>query len=269
MKYTLHLLVFTLLITPLALFAQGKDYIPLVGLPGAGGSTLGPGSSFEDYINAMYALSIGIAALLAVIKIIVAGVKWMLTDIVTSKEEAKKDIKGALLGLIVVLSAVLILNVINPNLTKATINLKPPPPHTPTSGVVATPSFDASAVDTVVGPNYTMSFLPAEANTQQQVLFGNSCEYIDSSTGIVQYVIQVGTDIRCISGSANLALDYSTEPICLNDDCTHPNDEDRLEAARIKCEAKDPEKRPPGRTEGTFEQDPIHPDIGYCFYERQ
>jgi hypothetical protein len=100
--------------TPIAVFAQ-KKYMPLVEIPGI---TDGGGASFSEYINFLYILSITIAALLAMIKIVIAGVKYMLTDIVTSKEEAKKDIRKALLGLLLIMGAVLILNVINPQLTE-------------------------------------------------------------------------------------------------------------------------------------------------------
>lgn len=90
------------------------DYIPLVGIPGlndAGNMTTG------NYVNALYILSISIAAFLAVARLIFAGVKYIATDIVPGKEEAKKDIKNALIGLLVVIGAVLILNTINPQLT--------------------------------------------------------------------------------------------------------------------------------------------------------
>lgn len=112
MKYLLFL---TFLLLPTLSFAI--QYTPIQGLPGVSGN------SFDSYINTLYGLSISIAALLAVIKIVIAGVKYMLTDIVTSKGEAKNDIKGALLGLLVVLGAVLILTVINPNLNKVNLNL--------------------------------------------------------------------------------------------------------------------------------------------------
>ena len=47
----------------------------------------------------------------------------MLTDVVTSKEDAKKDIQAALTGLLIIISAVVILTTINPNLVK--FNLLP------------------------------------------------------------------------------------------------------------------------------------------------
>jgi hypothetical protein len=111
----LSLLIFILLLLPAISLAQ-VSFKPLVGIPG-----VDPNADFGTYINVIYALSISIAGLLAVIKIMVAGVKYMLTDIVTNKEDAKRDINGALVGLLVVISAVLILNQINPQLSQSTV----------------------------------------------------------------------------------------------------------------------------------------------------
>jgi len=75
----------------------------------------------EDYVNALYRIAISIAAMLVVIRLIWAGVQYMLSEVVTSKEKAKKDIQGALLGLLIVLGAVTILNTINPKITNTNI----------------------------------------------------------------------------------------------------------------------------------------------------
>jgi hypothetical protein len=101
----LSLIAFVTLI-PVAAFAQQN----LVNLP------IGDTGDFNDYINAVYLMFISIAALIAVVKIIIAGVKYMFSDIVTQKSDAKNDIKGALLGLLVILSAVVVLTIINPDL---------------------------------------------------------------------------------------------------------------------------------------------------------
>lgn len=93
--------------------AFAAPYTPIVGFPGLSGNTL----TTQDYIKALYMLSITVAGLLAFVKITFAGVKYMLTDVVTSKSDAIKDIRGALIGLLIVLAAVLILNTINPQLT--------------------------------------------------------------------------------------------------------------------------------------------------------
>ncbi len=114
----------------LPLLASAQSFIPLVGIPGLEDPST---QDFGEYINALYRLAISIAGLLAVLKIIAAGAKYMLTDVVTSKAAAKSDIKGALLGLLIVIGAVVLLNTINPeitvtNLTFNEVTLNPTPP---------------------------------------------------------------------------------------------------------------------------------------------
>lgn len=110
MKYFYTALVFTLSL-PTAAFAVTYDNA-LVSLPGYDGSTPG----LTGFVNTVYTLAISLAALLAVVKIVIAGLKWMLSDIVTDKADAKKDIQGALIGLIIIISAVLIIYTINPTI---------------------------------------------------------------------------------------------------------------------------------------------------------
>lgn len=120
---------------PGVLLAEDRPpFTPIVGIPGV----TDPSLNFSDYINALYALAISIAAIMAVIKIIIAGVKYMLSDVVTSKSEALSDIQGAIFGLIIVISSYLILYVINPQLIKMEVFMTkvvpvavPPPPSPP------------------------------------------------------------------------------------------------------------------------------------------
>lgn len=112
------LLCFVTLI-PLAVYGQErKVYSPLVDIPGNGPQ------SFEQYINFLYGASISIAALLAVVKIIIAGAKYMVSDLISGKESAKSDIQGAILGLLLILGAVIILEFINPQLVKRNIQFQ-------------------------------------------------------------------------------------------------------------------------------------------------
>lgn len=119
--------VFLLLCIPTIIFAAGipNVYVSLIGIP-----MLGEDLTFGNYLNALYALSISVAALVAVIKIIIAGLKYMLSDVVTSKQDAISDIRGSLIGLIIVISAVLILTEINPQLVTTSVFIEPvqPPP---------------------------------------------------------------------------------------------------------------------------------------------
>ncbi len=95
--------------------AHAAEYIPLVGIPGL---TDKGNQNLPDYVNAIYLLTIAIGALIGVIRIALAGVKYALSDIVTHKEDAKHEITGVLLGLAVLLIPFIVLNTINPNLTK-------------------------------------------------------------------------------------------------------------------------------------------------------
>jgi hypothetical protein len=72
----------------------------------------------EGYVRALYQLAIGAAAVLVVLRLMYAGVQYMFSEVVTSKQKAKETIKSALLGLVIILGAVTILNTINPNLTR-------------------------------------------------------------------------------------------------------------------------------------------------------
>lgn len=98
--------------------AQAAEYVPLVGIPGL---TDKGNQNLPDYVNAVYLLTIALGALIGVVRIALAGVKYALSDIVTHKEEAKHDITGVLLGLAVLLIPFIVLNTINPNLTRLDI----------------------------------------------------------------------------------------------------------------------------------------------------
>lgn len=150
---------------PLAVTNAAEVYYkPLVGIPGV------DTTNFDSFISTLYALSISIAGLLAVIKIIWAGVKYMLTDVVTTKGEAKKDIQGALVGLLVVLSAVLILTVINPNIINVDMSLSPASNRqaaatTPSNATAPLPSIDNySAYSAFNAVRYTKEELNAFIN---------------------------------------------------------------------------------------------------------
>ena len=90
-------------------------YHPLVGIPGF---TNTGSQSLPEFVNAVYILVIIIALLIGVVRIAFAGVKYSLSDVITHKEDAKKDIGGVLLGLAILLLPFIVLWTINPNLVK-------------------------------------------------------------------------------------------------------------------------------------------------------
>lgn len=115
MKQLIFAILILIVTVPLAALAQQpagiQTFHDLPGLSNVGNMTT------QQYIEALYTLAITIAAILAVFKLMWAGVQYMLSEVVTKKESAKKDIRNALLGLVIILVAVTLLNAINPNLT--------------------------------------------------------------------------------------------------------------------------------------------------------
>ncbi len=114
--------------------AYALTYEPLVALPGVEGT----GQGLGQYLNQLYMATVAIGAILAFLKIAFAGAKWSLSEVVTDKGEAKKDIQGALLGLAILLIPFIVLNTIYPNLTKLNIlenagGMQVNIPYTPTA----------------------------------------------------------------------------------------------------------------------------------------
>lgn len=92
------------------------QFVPLAGIPGIS-NTAGE-QNLVDYINALFRILIGIGALLAVIRITIAGIKYMTTEAFSTKGQAKEDIRESLVGLLIILSVVMILQIINPNILR-------------------------------------------------------------------------------------------------------------------------------------------------------
>jgi hypothetical protein len=260
------LILITLLNLPVV--AYGAEYKALVGIPGV----TDPNADFSSYINSLYVLSISVAALLAVIKIVIAGMKYMLSDIVTNKAEAKKDIEGAIIGLLVVLAAVLILTVINPKITNTAITFeKLPTLKSPVAPVVvgggggaATPGNGTgtttpdSSGGTLVFPNETtraltatakISSLPATATKEQQVSFINECNKKPNSKSY--YVItNSGEAPRCVSfGSGEASMYYQH---CSSADCSKVYQNVIDECTKLK--------------KGTYHPDSEVTSHGFCIY---
>ncbi len=81
---------------------------------------------FGNYFNIMFKIFLGVCAVLAMIMIVWGGVQYMTSDLATSKEEGKKYMTNAILGLLLALGAFAILNTLNPDLLTICLNnMKP------------------------------------------------------------------------------------------------------------------------------------------------
>jgi len=81
-------------------------------------------SSLGDYLQQLFNLAIVFGGVLAVVRITYAGFLYMTTDVVENKSKAKKALRDAALGLLLLLAIVLILRQINPDLLKLNVELK-------------------------------------------------------------------------------------------------------------------------------------------------
>jgi len=141
MKHLFVIALLALTILPVLATAAtmvGQDpnaiFVPLAPIP-----VLNEGyESLPDYLNAVFSLVIGVGAILAVIMIVYNGLQYMTQEAVTEKKDAIGSIRGAVLGLLLLLGSFLILFVINPeilelnaltqSLQKRTDYVPPPPP---------------------------------------------------------------------------------------------------------------------------------------------
>jgi hypothetical protein len=170
-----------------------------------------------------------------VVKIIIAGVKYMFTDIITQKGQAKKDIQGALLGLLIIVSAVIILSVINPDLTKFDPNIgkiEDPGPQEKLTADDASflqkfceeqpcESRRCDALD-----DYTMDMILAGAAV------GSSIPVVGTiAGGIAGYTINfLGTEAECRA----ICFWLGGEILSSTDSCLYPKDALALKEAEIR-----------------------------------
>ena len=95
-------------------------------LPGVGifdpTSTAGP-NSLGRYLNPMITIFIGICGVLAVIMILMGGIEYMTSELVSSKEAGKERIRDALFGLLLALGAWTLLYTLNPDLLKSDVTV--------------------------------------------------------------------------------------------------------------------------------------------------
>ena len=100
-------------------------------------------NTIEVYLQNIFTFGIALAGGLAVIRIVIAGIMYMLTDMVTKKEDAKDMIWSAIQGLLLALCSYVILYTINPELVKLKFELSQT--ETATTGVISGATTGATA----------------------------------------------------------------------------------------------------------------------------
>lgn len=84
---------------------------------------VGTTGALGKYLNLMIKLIIGLCAVAAVVMIVVGGIQWSASELISGKEDAKQRIWNAVLGLILALCSWLILYTINPDLLNTEVDI--------------------------------------------------------------------------------------------------------------------------------------------------
>lgn len=125
MKFYKNKLAATILICSMFVVgdAAAAGYVTREVIPGESGGT----DDFMSYLNSLYTFGIGISALLAVFMIGFGAFKYTVFSAgnASTMGDAKETIYSAIFGLGLALSAWLLLNIINPDLTSNTMKVKP------------------------------------------------------------------------------------------------------------------------------------------------
>lgn len=106
--------------------AQGFTALaPIPGLTDTGSTAVVNSATLANFFNNLYKYLIGLAATIAVIQIIWAGldIAFWHKDAVSALQEDKGKIYNAIFGLILVLSPVLVFSIINPSILNLSLNL--------------------------------------------------------------------------------------------------------------------------------------------------
>lgn len=202
-------------------FCQGGQctYTPLEPLPGAP-PLFGDRDSFQKLLSNLFRMLIAAGALFAVVMITANGVRYMLSDVVTDKGAARKRIETSLWGLLLLITAWLILFTINPNLLKFNLNLD----------TVSLPQRNP----TTINPSSTAAADAYQAEIQKRQTEGLTRErcivYETNDNNYNSYLGQVVTGTTgVVSGIYNFVINRTL-------DSTLTQDKQQANLARISAE---------------------------------
>jgi hypothetical protein len=99
---------------------QLGTYQPLVPIDGS--IDTATANNLPKYLEAIFKLAIGLAALFAVIMITVGGIQYMTSESIGGKEDGKERIENAVIGLLLAISSWLILYTVNPKTIEFNFN---------------------------------------------------------------------------------------------------------------------------------------------------
>lgn len=108
------------------------------------------GNGLSDYLQSVFFVGIGIAVALAIVMLVICGVRIIATAAsISAKEEAKRCIMNAIVGLLLAIGAWVLLNTINPALVGTSVNA---PQTDPINSSTAPPPADPGDYEPIFTP---------------------------------------------------------------------------------------------------------------------
>jgi hypothetical protein len=180
---------------------QNLGYTPLSPLPGIESSP--ESAKLDVYLPAMVKFLIGIAGALAVIYIAIGGFMYISSTLPFTKAEGKKYIENALYGLLLAISAWIILYTVNPDILN--IGFDVPDSATDLSGIKTGANPNASpSSEKLNEPHFIL--VKAKSQTQGESVVQTFCSSSYPNFGACKSDLDKGA----IPGGVNLA-DYTIQ----------------------------------------------------------
>jgi hypothetical protein len=175
-----------------------SEYTVLAPLPGTTNGVCDPTkpddpackTTLEKYLPGVFKLAIGLATVFAVLMIVIGGFQYISTDAIMKKTEGKERIKNAVFGLVLVISAWLILYTINPNLLNLNLNI--------TDATTSAPAGTLTVNGTVINLHTTDQLLDqkeaSQILTNEGFTFSSSGKCTDRTNAKCTSVDQIHSD---------------------------------------------------------------------------
>ncbi len=174
--------------------------------------------TLKDYLEGIFTTAIGIAGLLAVIMIVVCGVKLVAGASPSAKSEAKECIYNAIFGVLIAIGSWLLLNTINPQLLKndAEITVQ----ASSTQGVSQnTPVDDPMPTQPSFPAGFYYRYKGSDGKNKNSAVFNSN----DACTAAVKGQVDAGITITAGPDGSTIGcfnLPKSAAPVSAGEDAT-------------------------------------------------
>ncbi len=148
-------------------------------------ATSGGTKGFADYLKIIFRLAIGVIGVVSVLMIVISGIEYMGSETPFIKGQAKTRLTGAIVGLLIALTSVILLQTIDPTLINLTLGL---PQATLQADIPQTAIDGKFCTKTVGGPynandqwpptGVSLASLPNSVKTNHP---GKDCAYVGES----------------------------------------------------------------------------------------